>query len=73
MSEVLDIWVVYFNVPEYPGKYILKRDRAMGPPLVGDTAWMADSLTDIRVAIPQGLTWMPRQNGDHQTIVETWF
>lgn len=73
MSDVLDIWVVRFNIVEYPGKYILHRERAMGPPITEVKFSVTDSLDAVRQMLPPGLHRLPRQPGDQPNIVETWF
>lgn len=73
MSDELYIYVIYAGMPEYPGKFILRRDVvANGVAASEDRAYLADSLEDLREALPPGLHRLPRQPGDGEYVLETW-
>jgi hypothetical protein len=65
----LDIWVIYDNPLDAPGKFVARRHTLDGPT---DEAYEADSLEDARGLIPDGLVRMPRDGRDEPQIVETW-
>lgn len=72
-DQELTIWVIYFDLPNYPGKWVLVPAPCTDQPQVMvKRFWLADSLDAIRTALPVGLHQMPRFPDDDPTIVECW-
>lgn len=70
----LNIWTIYHNPSDYPGKYVARRFVVIGPtgPFATDDVHVADSLAEIWGMIPLGLFRMEPWQGDDPCIVETW-
>lgn len=74
MSGHLDLWTVYFNPSDYPGKYIARRSevRGNGPTMTADII-VTDTLRAIRQALHnRGLICLSRDPEDDAVIVEVW-
>ncbi len=64
----MEIFTIYYNPTDYPGKYVARRFNP-GP----DPEPLAvGSLEEVRAAVPKGLVFMPRFPLDDPCIVETW-
>src|SRR5580693_4085319 len=72
--EVLTIWRVFYNPGDYPGKWVLRGFdvKPEGPQPHADCV-VADSLAEIRAAVPVGLWPLPRNRHDDPAIYESWF
>ena len=71
---MLEIFTIYFNPIDFPGKYVVRRfqiERA-GPIADAEPLIVCDTLDEARNAIPDGLYCMPRQERDDPQIVENW-
>jgi len=73
LGSRLDVWVVYQNPSDYPGKFVVR------PFYVNDTGIRAstdctvhDDLESARRTIPAGRVRLRRHNADDSVIVETW-
>lgn len=60
---------VYENPADYPGKYVARLWDLQQP--TGFVV-VADSLEEIRAAIPYGMVQLARLGKDDPAIVETW-
>jgi len=68
----MDIYTVYFNPSDYPGKYVVRVTTIVGARgIVGDPG-VFDSLENARECIPQSLMRMDRLPEDDPVIVEVW-
>lgn len=73
-ESILDIYVVYANPLDYPGRYVVRRQGVsrgrvdIDPEPLG----VVDTLDQARDLLPPGLTWLDRQPGDEPQIVECW-
>lgn len=66
-------WVIYAHPRDYPGQYAMRRwDRRAGTMLATDDMALADSLEEIREALPPGLYRLGRFPDDNVSIVEVW-
>lgn len=65
----LEIWVVYDNPTDYPGKFVARRTLSSVPT---EEVLLADSLDELRERAPRGLVVLPRHSGDPAHVVETW-
>jgi hypothetical protein len=69
---MLEMFTIYCNPRDYPGKYVVRRHvTGIGPdpePLA-----VVDTLDEARDAVPPYLACMNRQPDDQPQIVETWF
>lgn len=66
-------FVIYANPKDYPGKHVLRAWSARGGQ--GEPAdWCirCDTLEEIRLELPEGLTNVGRQPEDDPCIVEVW-
>lgn len=74
MSELV-VWVIYDNPTDYPGRYVVRAQRASAAGVVVDPwpAAVVGSLDEARAAVPHGLYCLPASPDDDRTIVETWF
>lgn len=66
----LEIYTVYENPTDYPGKFVVRKFVLDKP-----TDWVkvADTLPEARATMPLGLFGMPRDPSDDPKIIETWF
>jgi len=66
-------WVVYEHPRDYPEQYVLRRwIIAKGMIIATHDVVLADSLEEIRKAVPAGLYCLPRFAEDDPCIVESW-
>lgn len=75
-TDVLKIWTVFFSPKDCPGKYVVRLfhvESGNPEPIATKTAYMADTLDAIRMAIPAGLYCQERSEGDDVSVVESWF
>ena len=80
LTKPMSLYVIYHNVKDYPGKFLVKRwnltsataeadqVRACESQLVG----VVDSLEEARKLIPPGLRNLGRREQDDPVIVEAW-
>lgn len=72
---VLLIYIVYENPPEYPGKFVAKRDIIKLGKVVRDPDWiMIEKEYEVirKEMLRLGLVWMQRHMGAAPAIKETW-
>lgn len=69
--RVLKIWTycIYKHPKDFPDKYVVRRFIGEQPT---DYHFVADTLEEVRDAIPSGLFRMDRQVNDDPVIVEVW-
>lgn len=72
-AEVL--WTIYKHPLDFPEKYVMRRwiqlpEREALPE--AKPVAVGDGLNEVRLALPLGLTRVPRQEWQDQVIVETW-
>jgi len=71
----LAIWTVYDNPKDFPGKFVARRwtvGKDLYTPVPDRIPIVRDTLSEIRLAIPQGLQKIPTSPVDDPTIVESW-
>ena len=70
----LEIFTVYRNPSDYPGRFVVRRFRIAGGIARADVEpWSVDdTIFEARKAIPEGLTWMSRSDRDDPVIAEVW-
>lgn len=80
LIKPMSLYVIYHNVKDYPGKFLVKRwnlkgatakanqSRARESQLVG----VVDLLEEARKLIPPGLHNLGRREQDDPVIAETW-
>jgi hypothetical protein len=74
IEQPLRMFTVYRNPADYPGKYVLRGASIVPNAVINDpepTA-VADTLAEVRAAVPWGLVPMHRAIDDLPIIVETW-
>jgi hypothetical protein len=70
----LEMWVIYSNPRDYPGKFVTRRRVVTAASDVADAKPRAveETLEDARAAVPWGCVCIGRQEGDDPVIVEVW-
>lgn len=66
---MLEIYVIYQNPNDYPGKFVVRRWRGLTP---DPHAEVRTTLTAARAAVPPGLVLLSRCPDDDPCIAETW-
>jgi hypothetical protein len=69
-----ELYTVYENPADYPGKFVVRRFTIEQAHAVADRdPWfIGDTLHDARNSLPQGLTRIDRDPNDDPVILETW-
>ena len=72
----LPIWVIYgTNTPDYPGKYVLRRQWVARDPVVRIVtdrfALLADDVETLRKHVPPGCVRIDERN-DENSVLESW-
>ena len=70
----LDLYVVYSNPRDFPGKHVIRRQFATAS---GIKAFylphcVVDTLEEARATLPPGLVCIARDQSDDPVIVESW-
>lgn len=70
----MNIYVVYDNPTDYPGKFVVRAHRVISGGSVPEAEPRAvtDTLDEARKVIPDGLIRFVRDETDDAKIVETW-
>jgi hypothetical protein len=69
-SGQLEVWTVYANPRDCPGKIVIRKSLSSGPT---NEAYVFDDLDAARaVLLRSGLTCLPRFPEDDPVIVEVW-
>lgn len=70
---IMTVWTVFFDPNDHPGKWVLRGFDvdAHGVQPRGECT-LADTLDEIREALPPGLHCLGRLNGDEPAIYESW-
>jgi hypothetical protein len=73
MSDELMVWTIFHNPLDHPGKWVL-RSFTVRPLQVQPSAdcVVADSLEQVRAALPGGVYLLPRDLLDDPAIYESW-
>jgi hypothetical protein len=70
---MLEIYTIYFDAADHPGKYAVRRFVVDANGATPDaTLRLADSLDKARCYLPPGLHNLGRELGDEPQIVESW-
>jgi hypothetical protein len=69
MSGTLQMWTIYYNPLDHPGKFVVRRWVGLVP---SNTYVLAPTLEMARAHIPPGLYCLGRYAEDEVQIVETW-
>ncbi len=73
MSNVLSQWVIYDHPRDYPEKFVMRRWKIGAENVLAtDEMATADTLDEIRRAVPPGRYRLPRYRDDDPCIVEVW-
>lgn len=73
MSDTLNIWTITDNPSDFPGKFVARRHVVGGASAhPTDQHFVADTLAEIRAALPSGLICIARGPEDDPVIVESW-
>jgi hypothetical protein len=74
MRGVLTMWTIYDRPADYPDGFIARCfETGAGPEPVPTDYTIMGSLEAIRASMERcGLYRMNRNEGDHQSVVETW-
>lgn len=69
----LTVWTVYVNPLDHPGKWVLRGFNVAGGGAVPhEHCVVADSLEEVRAAVPPGLVRLPPSEHDEPHIFESW-
>ncbi|OYW56836.1 MAG: hypothetical protein B7Y80_01765 [Hyphomicrobium sp. 32-62-53] len=71
--QALPMWTLYERPLDYPGHYVARMFVTIPSPVATQFAIVADTLEELRQALPAGLLRLDRQPADEPQIVETWF
>lgn len=73
-ATFVELWVVYKNPSDYPGKFVVRRQWASraGEHKCVYPECVTDSLDKARSVIPGGLYRLDRMPGDDPVILEVW-
>lgn len=70
----LPMWVVYRPVTrEYPGKWVARLFLCLPVDTPTTIVMVRDSLSELRDALPRGMTLLRRDPNDVPEIEEVWF
>lgn len=71
---MLDFYVVFRNPSDFPGQYVIRRQRAGPGTITKDATPLAvgPTLAVVRAALPPGLTRLERDPNDDPSILEVW-
>ena len=69
VRDVLEIWTVYENPSDHPGKFVVRKFHLDQPT---DVHHVEDTLEAARKHVPFGLIRLPRSAGDDPVILEVW-
>ncbi len=73
IEDFLQMWVVYNNPADYPGKWVVRLYLiGRGGAGVPAGAVVADTLEGVRAAIPPGLQRLERHAADDPVVYEVW-
>jgi hypothetical protein len=73
MSATLQMWTIYWNPKDHPGKFVVRRwDVTAGSMKPSHSYALAPTLDLARAHLPDGLYCLGRQPEDEEQIVETW-
>jgi hypothetical protein len=70
--QALPIWTLYERPLDYPGHYVARLFVTIPSPVATQFAIVADTLEELRQALPAGLLRLHRQAADDPHIVEVW-
>lgn len=70
----MELYVVYFNPLDFPGKYVIRKQIAGRETVLAapEPLIVGSSLDEVRAALPDGLTRLDRSPSDVASIVEVW-
>ena len=71
---IMDLYVIFFNPSDFPGKYVARR-QSVGPggKITKDPRpFMVGTLELVRAALPPELTRLNRDPNDDPCIFEVW-
>lgn len=72
-ERLVSIWVIYQNLKDHPGKYVLRRQHATADGVLPDQqAWVGTDIDVLRAMIPPGCIRLPLMPGEDPVIYETW-
>lgn len=73
-APMFEIWTVYADPADYPGKYVVRRwtVRRDGSCVADQDCQVSDSLAVARDCVPKGLHCLGRLPDDDRAIAETW-
>lgn len=71
-TDVIDMYGIYDNPKDAPGKFIVRRWEVRAGKVEGKERVIWDTLEEARKSVSNGRTAIPRQPSDDPCIVETW-
>lgn len=73
VTAEFSLWTVYASPRDYPGKFVARRWAIrQGQAVATDSVRVADTLADVRAALPRGMHRIVRAPVDDACIVESW-
>lgn len=70
--RALPMWTVYRQPLDHPDHYVARMFVTLPAPVATHVAIVADTLEELRQALPAGLLRLERQPADEPQIVEVW-
>jgi hypothetical protein len=71
--EMLGMWVIYDHPTDYPDRYVARRFYSgPGVILASDDLLTGDTIEELRILLPHGLTRVPRSPQDDPKVLEAW-
>jgi len=69
----MNIYTIYFNPSDYPGKYVMRYHTVQNGEIVSDNdCVVSDSLEGARKSLPHGLYRCTKDMNDDPVIVEVY-
>ena len=74
MKAEIEMWVIYFNPADYPGRFVVRRHSVFdGEAHPSQHCILADDLDHARDYVPGNCINLGRLQGDDPAIFEVWF
>lgn len=71
--DVLTVWTIYRNPRDYPGRWVLRAfDVSVEGTKARSECVVAQTLEEVRIALPPGRVPLGRANGDDPAVYECW-
>lgn len=65
------LWVIYQSPSDYPGRFVARPHNVLEGRVL-TAILIANTLDELRISLPIGLSLLMRQPDDDPVIIETW-